>query len=129
MFVTSLFFSKLSGTMGLRMMSRRSQKWIIIACEVIVSIWGVSALVVTALQCKLPTPWDYTRPERCMNRTTFWTCYSAVNMATDVVIVAIMAENIRRIQTSITKKILVITVFGSRILSVIFLSNFFSKHI
>ncbi|KAH7121472.1 hypothetical protein EDB81DRAFT_229582 [Dactylonectria macrodidyma] len=115
MFVASLLCSKLSGTMGLRMMSRRGQENIILACEVVVGLWGLSAIFVNFFQCQLPSPWDFSDSARCINRKSFWTYYSITNIITDVVIVAIMTDNARKIQTSWSKRILVISVFGSRI--------------
>ncbi|KAI5456219.1 hypothetical protein BGZ63DRAFT_435722 [Mariannaea sp. PMI_226] len=101
MFIASLLCAKFSGTIGLRMMSRNSHKWIILTCEIIVGLWGFSALFVNFFQCQLPTPWDYSDRHRCINR--------------NVAIVAIMIESARKIHTSWSKKILVISVFGSRI--------------
>jgi hypothetical protein len=97
-------------------MSRRSQKWLVRACDVVVCVWGASALVVNFFQCPLPIPWDSSNTDQCINRSAFWTYYSITNIFTDVAIVAIMAENVRRIQTSWGKKALVMSVFGSRIL-------------
>ncbi|CAM1509635.1 Fc.00g033740.m01.CDS01 [Cosmosporella sp. VM-42] len=116
MFVASLFCSKLSGTMSLRIMSRSNQKWIIVACDVVVGLWGLTALFVNFFQCRLPTPWRYGDGHRCIDRTAFWTYYSIANIVTDVAIVIIMTENVRKIQTSRGKKTLVMSVFGSRIL-------------
>lgn len=118
MFIASLFCSKLSGTMGLRLMSRRSQKVFILACDVIVGLWGFTAFVVNFFQCQMPTPWDYSDADRCIDRKAFWTYYSIANIVTDLAIIGIMVENVRRIQTSWAKKILVTGVFGSRILYV-----------
>ncbi|KAM5374592.1 hypothetical protein ACJA88_008057 [Fusarium oxysporum] len=55
--IASLLCCKLSGTMGLRIMAPKSQKWIIIACEAVVGVWGITALLVNFFQCQPPTPW------------------------------------------------------------------------
>lgn len=104
--------------MGLRMMSRRGQEKPLLVFEIIVGLWGLSAFVVSFFQCRLPTPWDYSDSTQCINFTSFWTYYSVANIITDIAIVAIMTDNARRIQTSWSKRILVICVFGSRILYV-----------
>lgn len=119
LFIGSMLSSKLSSAIGLRLLSRRSQQWVVLGCEVVVGIWGFTALVVNFFQCRPPLPWDYSDSSKCINRTAFWTYYSIVNMATDVAIIAIVADNICRIQTSWSKKVLVISVFGSRILCVL----------
>ncbi|KAK7398530.1 hypothetical protein QQX98_012078 [Neonectria punicea] len=115
MFVASLLCSKMSGIMGLRLMSRSNQKWIILGCEIVVGLWGLSAFIVSFFQCAIPTPWDFSDSDECIDRSAFWTYYSIANIVTDIAIVAIMAENARKIQTSWSKKMLVIGVFGSRI--------------
>ncbi|WAO82846.1 Hypothetical protein NCS54_00001400 [Fusarium falciforme] len=116
MFITSLFCCKLSGIVNLRIMSREGQKWIIIGCEAVVGGWGFTALVVTLFQCRLPTPWRYADDTDCIDRTAFWTYYSITNIASDIAIVVIMCESVLKIQTSWSKKALVMGVFGSRIL-------------
>lgn len=118
MFIASLLFCKLSGTMSLRIMAPKNQKWIIIICEAIVGVWGVTALFVNFFQCKPPAPWMYDDNDNCINFTAFWTYYSTANIITDFIIVIIMVENVVKIQTSWSKKILVMSVFGSRILYV-----------
>ncbi|KAM0446196.1 hypothetical protein ACHAQK_001112 [Fusarium lateritium] len=101
--------------MSLRIMAQKSQKWIIIICEAIVGVWGATALVVNFFQCQPPTPWMYGGNDKCINLKAFWTCYSTANIITDIIIVVVMAENVLKIQTSWSKKILVMSVFGSRI--------------
>jgi hypothetical protein len=118
MFIASLFCCKLSGIVGLRIMSRESQKYIIFGCEAVVGGWGFTALVVNIFQCRLPTPWRYADDKDCIDRTAFWTYYSITNIASDIAIVVIMCESVLKIQTSWSKKALVLGVFGSRILYV-----------
>ncbi|KAL4724464.1 hypothetical protein ACLX1H_009080 [Fusarium chlamydosporum] len=101
--------------MSLRIMAQKNQKWLIIICEAIVSIWGVTALLVNFFQCAPPQPWLYANNDKCIDLKAFWTYYSTANIVTDLVIVVIMAENVIKIQTSWSKKILVMSVFGSRI--------------
>jgi hypothetical protein len=100
-------------------MAPKSQKWIINACEAVVGVWGITALLVNFFQCQPPTPWLYGDNDKCINLKAFWTYYSTANVITDIIIVIIMAENVVKIQTSWSKKILVMSVFGSRILYVL----------
>jgi hypothetical protein len=115
MLIASLLFCKLSATMSLRIIAQKSQKWIIIICEAIVGAWGITALLVNFFQCEPPQPWMYGDNDKCINFTAFWTYYSIANIITDLVIVVVMVENVVKIQTSWSKKILVMSVFGSRI--------------
>ncbi|KAH7191153.1 hypothetical protein DER44DRAFT_678001 [Fusarium oxysporum] len=116
MFITSVFCCKLSCTVGLRMMSRESQRWIVLGFEAVVGGWGASALIINLFQCELPTPWIYTNDKRCIDRTAFWTYYSITNITTDIGIIIVFCENVLKIQIPWSKKILVMSVFGSRIL-------------
>lgn len=102
--------------MSLHTMAQRGQKMIIHACEIVVGLWGFSALIVAAFECRVPHPWDYRDSSQCIDRTAFWTYFSIANILTDIAIVGIMVNNVRKIQTSWGKKALVMGVFGSRIL-------------
>ncbi|KPA38020.1 integral membrane protein [Fusarium langsethiae] len=115
MLIASLLFCKSSATMSLRIVAQKSQKWIIVICEAIVGAWGITALLVNFFQCEPPEPWMYGDNDKCINFTAFWTYYSIANIITDLVIFVVMVENVVKIQTSWSKKILVMSVFGSRI--------------
>ncbi|KAH7191029.1 hypothetical protein BKA60DRAFT_585334, partial [Fusarium oxysporum] len=116
MFIASVFCCKLSCTVGLRMISRESQRWIVFGFEAVVGGWGASALIVNLFQCQLPTPWIYTNDRKCIDRATFWTYYSIINITTDIGIIILFCENVLKIQIPWSKKILAMSVFGSRIL-------------
>ncbi|KAH7190685.1 hypothetical protein BKA60DRAFT_230217 [Fusarium oxysporum] len=129
MFVASVFCCKLPCTVCLRMISRESQRWIVLGFEAVVGWWGASALIINLFQCELPTPWIYTNDKRCIDRTAFWTYYSITNITTDIGIIIVFCENVLKIQIPWSKKIFVMSVFGSRILIIpaiavqIYLSN------
>jgi hypothetical protein len=110
--------SKLAATMGIRLLSRQKQQWPLLVCDIVVGIWGFTSLVTTFFQCPIPAPWDYSSPAKCISLSAFWTYYSAANIVTDIAIIGMVVENLRRVQTSLGKKIFVISVFGSRILYV-----------
>jgi hypothetical protein len=118
LFIASLLCSKLASAMSLRMMTREKRLWVVLVCEIIVVVWGISALFVSLFECHLPSPWDTSDPSRCIDRMSFWTYFSAANIATDGAILLVLMDNVRRIQTSWRKKALVIGVFGSRVLVV-----------
>jgi hypothetical protein len=99
--------------------SRESQRWIVLGFEAIVGWWGASALIINLFQCELPTPWTYANDKRCIDRTTFWTYYSIMNITTDIGIIIVFCETVLKIQIPWSKKIFAISVFGSRILYVL----------
>ncbi|KAM5510062.1 hypothetical protein FOXYSP1_13028 [Fusarium oxysporum f. sp. phaseoli] len=129
MFVASVFCCKVSCTVCLRMISRESQRWIVLGFEAIIGGWGASALIINLFQCELPTPWIYANDKRCIDRTAFWTYYSITNITTDIGIIIVFCETVLKIQIPWSKKIFAISVFGSRILLIpaiavqIYLSN------
>lgn len=101
------------------MLSRSDHIWLVRGCEIVVGLWGVSSLFPSFFQCDLPRPWDYSDASRCVDRQALWNYYSAANIITDVGIISIMAENVRHINAAWTKKILLVFVFGCRILYVV----------
>ncbi|KAH7201341.1 hypothetical protein DER44DRAFT_869959 [Fusarium oxysporum] len=129
MFVASVFCCKVSCTVCLRMISRESQRWIVLGFEAVIGGWGASALIINLFQCELPTPWIYANDKRCIDRTAFWTYYSITNITTDIGIIIVFCETVLKIQIPWSKKIFAISVFGSRILLIpaiavqIYLSN------
>ncbi|WJG35907.1 uncharacterized protein FOBCDRAFT_242198 [Fusarium oxysporum Fo47] len=84
-FIASVFCSKLSCTVGLRMMSRENRRLIVLGFEAVVGGWGASALIINLFQGELPTPLIYTNDKRCIDRTAFWTHYSITNITTNIV--------------------------------------------
>ncbi|KAJ6784664.1 hypothetical protein PWT90_03227 [Aphanocladium album] len=115
LFIASLFCAKIATAMMTMSISQRSHKRIIQAIELLIALWAGSALFVVLFQCEMPSPWYY-HEKKCIQRVEFWSYFSAANIITDLLLMGIMVENVRRIQTSWSKKVLVICVFGSRIL-------------
>lgn len=116
LFIVTIATAKVSGAMSIHSMAQQRQKLYIRACEIFCAIWGLSSVLVVAFQCKLPTPWNYSASNTCINISAFWTYFSILNILTDFLIIALMINNVRHIQTSSGKKALVMGVFGSRIL-------------
>ncbi|TQV90437.1 PTH11-like integral membrane protein [Cordyceps javanica] len=132
LFIASLFCAKIATAMMTTTISQRSHKRMIQAVELLIALWAASGLFVVFFQCQLPNPWYYVE-RKCIQRVAFWSYFSVLNIATDLLLIAIMVENVRRIQTSWSKKTLVICVFGSRIFvtpavvaQIIFLKRSFS---
>lgn len=133
LFIGSLFCAKIATAMMTMSISQRSHKRVIQCVELFVLLWAGTGILVVFFQCQMPTPWYYiqtkcihrvcahsvcSQQQHCANQyqVAFWAYFSAVNIITDILLIAIMVENVRRIQTSWSKKIMVICVFGSRIL-------------
>lgn len=115
-FILSIGLAKVSGAMSIHNMAQNRQKIFIRVCEIVCAIWTASAFFVVLFGCEMPAPWNYTQPRKCIDRTAFWTYYSAFNIVSDLAIISLVVTNVRHIQTSWGKKALVMGVFGSRIL-------------
>lgn len=98
------------------LVQRRFQKYLV-STEVIIALWAGASLFVTMFECEMPRPWDYLR-QQCVDRKIFWIFVSAGNIATDVLIVLLLVNSIGRLQMNTSKKLVVLCVFGSRVLYV-----------
>lgn len=116
LFIVAIGLTKVSGAMSIHNMAQNRQKIFIRICEIVCAIWSASAFFVVLFGCEMPAPWNYTQPRKCIDRTAFWTYYSAFNIVSDLAIISLVITNVRHIQTSWAKKALVMGVFGSRIL-------------
>lgn len=112
-FIASLFFAKFSVIIFIKSLAQ-FYKRVVFCLEIGIILWAVSALIITLFQCKLPEPWNYLG-NSCIDRVAFWTYFSITNILTDCALIAVMILIASRIQTSSSKKILVMGVFGSRI--------------
>ncbi|KAK5987046.1 hypothetical protein PT974_11162 [Cladobotryum mycophilum] len=118
LFVASLLFAKLSVGAAIKtLLMPPERRKMVLAVEVCVLLWAVSAIMTFLFQCKLPTPWDHVKGA-CINRIAFWTYFSVGNIVTDLGLIAVMAHAVRHIQLSWSKMAMVVVVFGSRILVV-----------
>ncbi|ATY60490.1 hypothetical protein A9K55_005472 [Cordyceps militaris] len=115
LFIVSLFFAKIATAMMTGSISQRSYRRMIQAIALLIIVWAATGLLVVLFQCQLPSPW-HSIQRKCIHRVAFWSYFGVVNIVTDLLLIGIMVENVRRIQTSWSKKTVVICVFGSRIL-------------
>ncbi|KAJ2971431.1 hypothetical protein NQ176_g7687 [Zarea fungicola] len=114
LFIASLFCAKIATAMMTVSISQRSYKKIILAIQAFIAAWAATGVLVVLFQCGVPSPWHYIG-RKCIQHVSFWSYFSALNILTDLILIGIMVENVRRIQTAWSKKLLVISVFGCRI--------------
>ncbi|KAG9250108.1 uncharacterized protein F5Z01DRAFT_695663 [Emericellopsis atlantica] len=115
LYIAALLFAKLSATRSIWVMApRERRRWIMIT-EIAIGLWALSTIVTSFFQCALPEPWDYVDGGKCSNRTAFWIYVDGLNILTDLSLTAILTEMFLKLKTSISKKIMVIGVFGCRI--------------
>ncbi|KAJ9417949.1 amino acid permease-domain-containing protein [Fusarium oxysporum] len=115
LFITVLFLAKISATRTIRSMASRERQRLVLITEGVISLWALGSIVASLFECSLPKPWDYIHG-KCFNRALFWTVVDIVNIMTDIIVTGILIDMFKSLQTSRSKKFLVIGVFGCRIL-------------
>ncbi|KAI0839455.1 hypothetical protein F5Y06DRAFT_286471 [Hypoxylon sp. FL0890] len=83
--------------------------------RVVVGLWLISGILTSLFQCSLPTPWDYLDGARCIDRRAWWTYIAALNIVTEVGIIALYLLIIGKLQISRSKKAIVLSIFLTRI--------------
>ncbi|CAG8950589.1 hypothetical protein HYFRA_00002798 [Hymenoscyphus fraxineus] len=86
--------------------------------EVFIILIAISAEFATAFQCSPPRPWAIFTASKCFNRTqlTFWNTIGILDISTDFIIVLLPVCLVWHLKMPIRKKLLVIFLFGVRIL-------------
>ena len=72
LYVAVLCLTKLSIILSIRYIALA--RWAAISCQVLlyaVGLWGISAILALAFQCKLPSPWE-TSIGRCIDQVSSW---------------------------------------------------------
>ncbi|KAK5701539.1 hypothetical protein LTR97_004354 [Elasticomyces elasticus] len=80
------------------------------------SLFGLATMLATALQCRLPEPWNTTRPRHCVN---LWALYATTSVAFSALELAnvLAATNVVwRLHMPLCPKIQVVTLFALRLL-------------
>ncbi|KAI1357840.1 hypothetical protein F5Y08DRAFT_137739 [Xylaria arbuscula] len=82
----------------------------------VVILWFIPAILVSIFQCALPAPWDFTHGNRCVDRGAWWSFVVVVNILTDFSIVALYIAIMSQLHVSLSKKLLLLAVFSTRLL-------------
>ncbi|KAI1101870.1 hypothetical protein F4804DRAFT_314727 [Jackrogersella minutella] len=83
--------------------------------RVVVGLWLVSGIFSSLFQCSIPTPWDYINGT-CINRRAWWTYIGVLNVVTELGIIVLYLLIIWNLQTSLSRKVIVLSIFLTRIL-------------
>ncbi|KAF2000920.1 hypothetical protein P154DRAFT_434126, partial [Amniculicola lignicola CBS 123094] len=78
-------------------------------------IWFFVALLTTVFQCAPPRTWDDLNGKRCVNLRAWWTFVAAGNIFTDLSIVTLQVYVLWGIQLQISRKILLLAIFSTRL--------------
>ncbi|KAH7110960.1 hypothetical protein EDB81DRAFT_369402 [Dactylonectria macrodidyma] len=115
LFILALLLAKLSATRAIWDMAPRERRRPFFITEGVIGLWALSSILAAAFKCSLPEPWDYINGQ-CFNQFAFWVYVDGLNIVTDLAITGILFRMFIKLKTSTSKKILVMGVFGSRIL-------------
>ncbi|KAK7996589.1 hypothetical protein PG989_004629 [Apiospora arundinis] len=83
-----------------------------------VGLWFATATISSLFQCAVPKPWDYVNGDQCLDRRAWWAYVSVVNMLTEICIATLYLLVIYKVQISRSKKIVVLSLFLTRLLVV-----------
>ncbi|KAK8123972.1 hypothetical protein PG999_003890 [Apiospora kogelbergensis] len=108
----SSFIRQLSPTKDIKYRIDKSLRMLVV-------LWFVSAAIVGLFQCKLPTPWDYTTSHNCIDRRSWWTYVTTLNIVTEVGYVTIHVFTFRKLQVSRRRKVSIQAIFAARLLVII----------
>jgi hypothetical protein len=76
--------------------------------------WATISILVTAFQCDLPRPWD--QGGHCINRYGLDMFNCIANILTDLALVAVPVYLMMKVQVTNSKRVLVVSLFGSRLM-------------
>ncbi|CAD6448045.1 e8905f50-b32e-4ff6-b4b1-9f5601b63a41 [Sclerotinia trifoliorum] len=81
--------------------------------ESLISTWCIGSIFALAFQCNLPKPRNSINGV-CHDRAAFWRSVAALNIITDIALVALQVVMMRNLQMSLKKRLIVLSCFGSR---------------
>jgi hypothetical protein len=124
LFVLALAFAKASLVfLIVRLSPVQKTRRICYGLLALVALWAIIYLFLFAFQCSPPRPWDNTSDDTCnISISGLYYSFSATDIATDLMVTLLPAYVIWNVQIPLRKRIAVIAVFGSRILSILFMA-------
>lgn len=84
----------------------------------IIMAWVVSGLFTLLFQCHLPTPWLAVSKEQCPSRGSIHMYNGVMNILTDLALCLLPIAMMWEVQTTLRRKIIVVALFGTRIMYV-----------
>jgi hypothetical protein len=84
------------------------------------ALWGIASIFVVAFQCS-PTRWALgpTSRDTCFDQAAAQIGIKAVDMATDVALAILPAIMMHNVQVSLDKRLMVVLMFGLRLMYVL----------
>ncbi|KIW42566.1 uncharacterized protein PV06_06105 [Exophiala oligosperma] len=121
-FILVIGLCKISVVSFLHRISRMKQhRFIFDIAMVILAIWTFGAFLTIALQCNLSHPW-LTVNEKCPGVLERWQVIGALDIVTEVAIVALVGYLVHDLQTRLSSKATVMSIFSVRLFLIVFIA-------
>lgn len=90
---------------------------VMLACKatlVTINVWAFAAILATIFECNPPRVWDY--KGQCVDQWALYVANVVWNVSTDVALILLPFFLMRNVQVAFHKKLMVVVLFGSRII-------------
>ncbi|KAF7889638.1 uncharacterized protein EAF02_002053 [Botrytis sinoallii] len=115
LYIASLFFAKMSIVMFIHDFTPIAAERIATkVLGIVISLWAITSILAVAFQCRSSKVWDSISGE-CFNQIAFWNYSAIVNIVTDASIILLITFIALHIQTTWSRKLTLICIFGTRI--------------
>ncbi|TGO46529.1 hypothetical protein BOTNAR_0581g00040 [Botryotinia narcissicola] len=115
LYIASLFFAKMSIVMFIYDFTPIAAESIATkVLGIVISLWAITSILAVAFQCRSSKVWDSISGE-CFNQTAFWNYSAIVNIVTDASLILLITFIALHIQTTWSRKLTLICIFGTRI--------------
>ncbi|OAP62850.1 hypothetical protein AYL99_02077 [Fonsecaea erecta] len=121
-FILIIGLSKISIVSFLHRISRMKQHRLVFNIAMgLLGVWTLGAFLAVAFQCDLSHPW-LTVNQKCPGVLRRWQVIGALDIVTEVAIIALVAYLVHDLQTSVSSKMTVLSIFGIRLFLIIFIA-------
>ena len=96
----------------------RPLRLFITALVPLVALWGTGTALAFAFQCALPSPWNQSNTT-CINQNALYYTTGGISILTDILIVAIPAAIVSKIQIQVSERVNIWAIFATRIVVII----------
>ena len=78
----------------------------------------MASILVVGVRCGAQAPWDFSKNQSCVNQRRIWIGISPFDIISEIVIMVLPILMMAPVQVPLSKKVFVVTAFGSRVLYV-----------
>ncbi|ESZ95228.1 hypothetical protein SBOR_4388 [Sclerotinia borealis F-4128] len=118
MYILAIFVSKLSSLYFFICLTGEgsTKRRVIKGCIVCIGTWSFISIIVVALQCHFPEPWNF-HADRCIDVRAFWAVNSVVDILTQICVVLLPIYILNGLKMEECKKRVTILLFSPNLLT------------